>query len=163
MSDKLKKNGGKGTNVGNALRWLAKQGKTIAPEILNAAGALTGIESLKNLGNLIDGSTQLSELDKQMLLEELKQDTIEMQETTKRWESDNLTDSYLTKNIRPLTLAFLTATLFIYIILDSSLEGFKIANSWIELLSSLLLLVYGGYFGMRSAEKITKEWRKGSD
>jgi len=163
MSDKPKKNGGKGTNVGNALRWLAKQGKTIAPEILNAAGSITGIESLKNLGNLIDGSTQLSELDKQMLLEELKQDTIEMQEITKRWESDNLTDSYLTKNIRPLTLAFLTATLFIYIILDSSLEGFKIANSWIELLSSLLLLVYGGYFGMRSAEKITKEWRKGSD
>ena len=163
MSDKPKKNGGKGTNVGNALRWLAKQGKTIAPEILNAAGALTGIESLKNLGNLIDGSTQLSELDKQMLLEELKQDTIEMQEITKRWESDNLTDSYLTKNIRPLTLAFLTATLFIYIILDSSLEGFKISNSWIELLSSLLLLVYGGYFGMRSAEKITKEWSKVSD
>lgn len=160
MSDKPKKNNGKGTNVGNALRWLAKQGKTIAPEILNAAGSLTGIDGLKDLGNLISNSKELTEIDKQMLLEELKQDTIEMQEVTKRWESDNLTDSYLTKNIRPLSLAFLTATLFIYIILDSSLEGFKIADSWIELLSSLLLLVYGGYFGMRSAEKITKEWRK---
>ena len=83
-----------------------------------------------------------------------------MQETTKRWVSDNNTDSYLTRNIRPLTLAFLTATLFIYIILDSSLDGFKISSDWIDLLSSLLLLVYGGYFGMRSAEKITKNWKK---
>ena len=85
---------------------------------------------------------------------------IEMQETTKRWVSDNQTDSYLTRNIRPLTLAFLTATLFIYIILDSTLEGFNIDSHWIDLLSSLMLLVYGGYFGMRSAEKITKHWKK---
>ena len=57
-------------------------------------------------------------------------------------------------------IAFLTLTLFIYIILDSSLQGFKIDPNWIDLLSSLLLLVYGGYFGMRSAEKITKNWKK---
>lgn len=89
-----------------------------------------------------------------------EQQNKEMEETTKRWVSDNQTDSYLTKNIRPLTLAFLTATLFIYIILDSSVEGFSINSNWIDLLSSLLLLVYGGYFGMRSAEKITKNWKK---
>ena len=99
-------------------------------------------------------------VDKKLLLEELNFDKIEMQETTKRWVSDNNTDSYLTRNIRPLTLAFLTATLFVYIILDSSLDGFKIAPEWIDLLSSLLLLVYGGYFGMRSAEKITKHFKK---
>ena len=84
----------------------------------------------------------------------------EIEETTKRWVSDNQTESYLTRNIRPLTLAFLTATLFVYIILDSSLEGFKIDPNWIDLLSSLLLLVYGGYFGMRSAEKISDKWKK---
>jgi hypothetical protein len=69
-------------------------------------------------------------------------------------------DSWLSKNIRPLSLAFLTLTLFIYIILDSSLEVFKISPEWIDLLSSLLLLVYGGYFGARSAEKITKNFKK---
>jgi hypothetical protein len=69
-------------------------------------------------------------------------------------------DSYWSKNIRPLSLAFLTVTLFIYIILDSSIEGFKIDSNWIDLLSSLLLLVYGGYFGARSAEKIVKTWKK---
>ena len=97
------------------------------------------------LGNVLEGVISPSEA---------------IKETTKRWVSDNATDSYLTRNIRPLTLAFLTLTLFIYIILDSSLQGFKIDPNWIDLLSSLLLLVYGGYFGMRSAEKITKNWKK---
>ena len=159
MPGKYKKKHGT-TRVGDALRWLVKQGKTIAPSILDAAGSITGVESLKELANQIKGNTQMSEADKELLLEELRYDMLEMEETTKRWVSDNQTESYLTRNIRPLTLAFLTATLFIYIILDSSIEGFKIDPNWIDLLSSLLLLVYGGYFGMRSAEKITKHWKK---
>ena len=147
------------SRVGDALRWLLKQGKEVAPELLKIASNVTGIEALEVLASKIGSDKVLSETDKQLLLEELNFDKIEMQETTKRWVSDNNTDSYLTRNIRPLTLAFLTATLFIYIILDSSLEGFKISPDWIDLLSSLLLLVYGGYFGMRSAEKITKNWK----
>ena len=161
MSDKKSYKERNGTTrVGDALRWLVKQGKEVAPEILTIAGNVTGIEALNELSTKIKGDTGLSKTDKQMLLEELRYDMIEMQETTKRWVSDNQTDSYLTRNIRPLTLAFLTATLFIYIILDSTLEGFNIDSHWIDLLSSLMLLVYGGYFGMRSAEKITKQWKK---
>lgn len=148
------------TRVGDALRWLVKQGKQVAPEILTMAGTITGIDSLKELANKIEGDTQLSETDKQILLEELRYDMLEMQETTKRWQYDMQSDSWLSKNIRPLSLAFLTLTLFIYIILDSSIQGFQINSNWIDLLSSLLLLVYGGYFGMRSAEKITKHWKK---
>lgn len=148
------------TRVGDALRWLVRQGKEVAPEILTVAGSITGIDQLKDLADKIKGDKELSEIDKEMLLEELRHDMIEMQETTKRWVADMNSDSWLSKNIRPLSLAFLTITLFIYIILDSSLEGFKIDSSWIDLLSSLLLLVYGGYFGMRSAEKITKHWKK---
>jgi len=157
---KLVKNGGKGTNVGNALRWLAKQGKEVAPELLSIAGNITGIESLNNLSDKIKGDAILSDIDKELLLKELEYDMIEMQEVTKRWQSDMSSDSYWSKNIRPLSLAFLTVTLFIYIILDSSIEGFKIDSNWIDLLSSLLLLVYGGYFSMRSAEKISKNFRK---
>ena len=89
-----------------------------------------------------------------MLVKELEQDVIEMQEVTKRWESDMTSDSWLSKNIRPLSLAFLTLTLFIYIILDSALEGFKIDSEWVSLLGNLLMLVYGGYFGARTLEKI---------
>lgn len=126
------------------------------------------------LGNVIEGvvspNDAIKEITKSNIsiedkikLQQLmfEQQNKEVEETTKRWVSDNETDSFLTRNIRPLTLAFLTATLFIYIILDSSLEGFKIDSNWIDLLSSLLLLVYGGYFGMRSAEKITKNWKNG--
>ena len=75
---------------------------------------------------------------------------------TKRWESDNKADSYITKNIRPLSLAFLTLSMFTYIILDSSLDAFKIDQQWISLLGNLLMLVYGGYFGARTLEKIRK-------
>jgi len=148
------------TRVGDALRWLVARGKDVAPEILDIAANITGIESLNKLSDKIKSDWQLSEADKQMLLAELEFDVIEMQEVTKRWVSDNSTDSFLTQNIRPLVLAFLTLTLFIYIILDSSIGGFNIAPQWIDLLSSLLLLVYGGYFGARSAEKIVKTWKK---
>ena len=148
------------TRVGDALRWLVARGKDVAPEILDIAANITGIESLNKLSDKIKSDWQLSEADKQMLLAELEFDVIEMQEVTKRWVSDNATDSFLPQNIRPLVLAFLTLTLFIYIILDSSIGGFNIAPQWIDLLSSLLLLVYGGYFGARSAEKIVKTWKK---
>jgi hypothetical protein len=158
MGDYKKKNGT--TRVGDALRWLVKQGKEVAPELLSVVGSVTGIEQLKDLADKIGKDKQLSEADKQLLLEELKYDMIEMQESTKRWTADMNSDSWLSKNIRPLSLAFLTLTLFIYIVLDSSLEGFKIDSNWIDLLSSLLLLVYGGYFGARSAEKITRNWKK---
>jgi hypothetical protein len=158
MGDYKKKNGT--TRVGDALRWLVKQGKEVAPELLSVVGSITGIEQLKDLADKIGKDDKLSQPDKELLLEELRYDMIEMQETTKRWQSDMLSDSWLSKNIRPLSLAFLTLSLFLYIILDSSLEGFKIDSGWIDLLSSLLLLVYGGYFGMRSAEKITKHWKR---
>lgn len=158
MPDYKDKNGT--TRVGDALRWLVKQGKEVAPEILKIAGNVTGIEALEQLADKISTNKTLSEIDKQMLLEELRFDMIEMQEVTKRWQYDMNSDSWLSKNIRPLSLAFLTISLFLYIILDSCLDGFKIAKEWINLLSSLLLLVYGGYFGARSMEKISKHWNK---
>ena len=154
---KLKKNGGQGTAVGNALRFLVKQGKTISPKLLDLAGDLTGIESLNVLGDAIKGDDGIEQIDKDLLLRELEQDVIEMQEITKRWSSDMMSDSWLSKNIRPLSLAFLTLTLFIYVILDSSLDGFKIGEQWISLLGNLLMLTYGGYFGARTLEKIRKK------
>ncbi len=144
----------KDTTVGKLLLGAAK---VINPALGNVLeGVISPGEAIKEITK-----SDISIEDKiklQQLIHE--QQNKEIEETTERWVSDNATDSYLTRNIRPLTLAFLTLTLFIYIILDSSLEGFKIEPNWIDLLSSLLLLVYGGYFGMRSAEKITKNWKK---
>ena len=105
--------------------------------------------------DVISKSKELSEEQVKMALKELEHDVIEMQEITKRWESDNLADSWWSKNVRPLSLMFLTVTMFLYIILDSSIEGFNVSSEWIDLLSSLLMLVYGGYYGARALEKIT--------
>ena len=144
----------KDTTVGKLLLGAAKVINPALGEVLE--GVVSPKEAISEITK-----ANISVEDKiklQQLIHE--QQNKEIEETTKRWVSDNQTDSYLTRNIRPLTLAFLTLTLFIYIILDSSLQGFKIDPNWIDLLSSLLLLVYGGYFGMRSAEKITSNWKK---
>ena len=149
MANNKLKNNGKGTFFGNLLRSLVKTGKKVSP-IFDAITGGKVSDILKSIGN----SKELTEAEKEMLVKELEQDVIEMQEITKRWQSDMLSDSWLSKNIRPLSLAFLTLTLFIYIILDSALEGFKIDDEWVSLLGNLLMLVYGGYFGARTLEKI---------
>ena len=151
MANNKLKNNGKGTFFGNLLRSLVKTGKKVSP-IFDAITGGKVSDILESIGN----SKELTEAEKEMLVKELEQDVIEMQEITKRWQSDMLSDSWLSKNIRPLSLAFLTLTLFIYIILDSSLQVFKIDQQWISLLGNLLMLVYGGYFGARTLEKIRK-------
>jgi hypothetical protein len=151
MADNKLKNNGKGTFFGNLLRSLVKTGKKVSPIF----DAVTG-GKVSDILNAIGSSKELTEAEKEMLVKELEQDVIEMQEVTKRWQSDMTSDSWLSKNIRPLSLAFLTLTLFIYIILDSSLESFKIDSEWVSLLGNLLMLVYGGYFGARTLEKIRK-------
>ena len=149
MANNKLKNNKKGTFFGNLLRSLVKTGKKVSP-IFDAITGGKVSDILESIGN----SKELTEAEKEMLVKELEQDVIEMQEVTKRWQSDMLSDSWLSKNIRPLSLAFLTLTLFIYIILDSALEGFKIDSEWVSLLGNLLMLVYGGYFGARTLEKI---------
>ncbi len=146
--DILKK---KGTFFGNLLRGIVKTGKKVSPVL----DAITG-GKVSDILNAIGNNKELTAVEKEMLVKELEQDVIEMQEVTKRWESDNKADSFLTKNIRPMSLAFLTLSLFIYVILDSSLQSFNIDQQWISLLGNLLMLVYGGYFGARTLEKIRK-------
>lgn len=154
MPDKRQKKKFKDTTLGKLLLGAAKVINPALGQVLEGVVSPTEAISEITKSNIpTDDKIKL-----QQLIHD--QQNKEMEEVTRRWVSDNKTDSYLTRNIRPLTLAFLTSTLFIYIILDSSVQGFSIDSNWIDLLSSLLLLVYGGYFGMRSAEKITKNWKK---
>ena len=152
MSDRKLKNNGKGTFFGNLLRGLVSTGKKASPIF----DAITG-GKVSDILEAIGGSKELTVVEKEMLVKELEQDVIEMQEVTKRWESDMSSDSWLSKNIRPLSLAFLTISLFIYIILDSSLDNFKVDTEWVSLLGNLLMLVYGAYYGSRGLEKIRKK------
>ena len=156
--EETKKKGG--TNVGNALRWLVKQGKSVSPTLLDVAGNLTGIKQLSLLGDAIRGDKALTPQDKDLLLAELNKDIAIEQEITKRWVADANSDNYASKNIRPFTLAFLLICMFVFIMLDSALDGFKIAPEWIGLLKGLLMTAVGGYFVIRGAEKITKNIKK---
>ena len=152
MNPKLRKNGGKRTFFGNLWRTVVKNSIPLGDTIVDA---IDGGDA-KKVFEAIKKDTELSPEQKEILLANLKQDITEMEEITKRWSSDMQSDSWLSKNIRPLSLAFLTISLFIYIILDSSTESFTVKDSWVDLLASLLMLVYGGYFGARALEKITK-------
>jgi len=155
---KLRKNGGQGTFFGNLWRSIAKNSIPLGGAIVEAIDG----GNPKQIFDAINKSDEISEADKEILLANLNQDVTEMEEVTKRWQSDMQSDSYWSKNIRPLSLAFLTISLFVFVILDSSLNGVKIRPEWIDLLASLLLLVYGGYFGARALEKITKMKQNGN-
>ena len=80
-------------------------------------------------------------------------DQIEMQEITKRWDSDMRSDSWLSKNTRPMTLIFLTVSTVFILLLDSLNIDFGVNIEWINLLKSLLVTVYVAYFGSRGVEK----------
>ena len=99
--------------------------------------------------NLIDKDQELTPQDKETALKLLEQDMIEMQEISKRWQSDMVSDSWLSKNTRPMTLIFLTVSLVVFILLDGFDIAFGIDSEWIDLLKSLLITVYVAYFGSR--------------
>lgn len=107
------------------------------------------------LKNLVTDSKQLTPQDKETALKLLEIDIIEMQEVSKRWESDMTSDSWLSKNTRPIALLFLTLSTTVFIALDGS-TNMVINNSWIELLKTLLVTVYVAYFGSRGIEKVKK-------
>ena len=76
-------------------------------------------------------------------------------EITKRWQADSLTDSWLSKNVRPLTLA----VVMIFLVLMTFFEGFGISSvneRWIGLWEMVSITVIGGYFAVRSVDKRTK-------
>ena len=102
---------------------------------------------------LIQKDPVLPPEDKEKALALLHQDTIEMQEVSKRWASDMRSDSWLSKNTRPMALIFLTISMVLLIFVDSSGLDFSVDSGWIDLLKSLLITVYVAYFGSRGAEK----------
>ena len=103
--------------------------------------------------NLIKKDPELPAEDKEKALALLHQDTVEMQEVSKRWQADMKSDSWLSKNTRPLTLVFLTVSMVLLIFIDSTGIDFEVDSGWVDLLKSLLITVYVAYFGSRGAEK----------
>ena len=129
----------KDTKVG---KFLASNGSSIVDtlgDVLPDAGVLGMV------ANLIK-KQPMPIKDKEMALRLLDQDITEMQEVTKRWESDLASDNVLSKNVRPLTLIFFSVAYVVGWYLDYSLEN----------ITGLLSLIVGAYFGGRSYEKTRK-------
>ena len=103
--------------------------------------------------NVISNDKQLTPQDKETALKLLEIDITELEEVSKRWDSDMKSDSWLSKNTRPLVLLYLTFVTSIFIILDSA-TNVVINKTWIELLQTLLVTVYIAYFGSRGVEKV---------
>ena len=149
MNDKKQKKKFKETKVGVFL-------KEKAPSILDTVGEfLPDQGGLGIVKNLITSDNTIEPKDKETALKLLDQDIAEMGNISERWASDMKSDSWLSKNTRPMTLIFLTLAMTIFIILDSTVL-LEIKTGWVSLLEALLITVYVAYFASRGAEKITK-------
>ena len=81
----------------------------------------------------------------------------EMQkQVTERWAMDMKSDSWLSKNIRPLVLIFLVVSTVLLVFIDAGVIAFEVKASWVDLLQLVLITVIGAYFGGRSLEKVKK-------
>jgi len=101
---------------------------------------------------------ELIKLQQEGKLAELNADNIEAQELTKRQQADMASDSWLSKNIRPMTLIFI---LIVYTIFAAmSAADIEVNNNYVELLGQWGMLIMSFYFGGRSLEKIM-EMKKG--
>jgi hypothetical protein len=126
-----------------------------APGILGTVGEVLPDRGVLGLvKNLIHKDPALPVEDKEKALKLLEQDMVEMQEISKRWESDMKSDSWLSKNTRPISLIFLSVMTIAFIWVDSHESiSFTVEQEWISLLKTLTTTVYVAYFGSRGAEK----------
>ena len=95
---------------------------------------------------------ELLELQQQGRLAELNADNIEAQELTKRQESDMASDSWMSKNIRPMTLIAILGGYFTFAMMSAF--GYEANQNYVTLLGNWGMLVMSFYFGGRTLEKI---------
>tara|TARA_B100001287_G_scaffold268358_1_gene264547 strand:+ start:76 stop:462 length:387 start_codon:yes stop_codon:yes gene_type:complete len=117
-------------------------------------------ELVKNVGGVIDNLHTSAE--EKLNAERKIKDMImgyeaEMQkQVTERWKLDMNSDSWLSKNIRPLVLVFLVVATVLLIFIDAGVISFQVQDKWTDLLQLVLITVIGAYFGGRSLEKVKK-------
>ena len=112
---------------------------------------------IKQVGGVLDNLTT-SKQEKLQAKKEIKQVVLDYEksmqkEVTSRWLSDN-NGSLLTKNIRPLALAFLTFMFVLISVFSGNIGQFNIQEEFIPVYQTLLIVIYTAYFGGRSFEKI---------
>jgi len=131
---------------------------------MNILGTIFGggaKDLVEGVGNVIDDlhTSKEEKLEAEQKVKELivsYQNTLE-KEITSRWEADMNSDSWLAKNIRPMTLAFLVISTVLMIFIDAGTINFIVETKWTDLLQIVLITVIGAYFGGRSLEKVRKK------
>jgi hypothetical protein len=117
-------------------------------------------ELIKSVGGVVDNLTTSKEekLEAERKIKELIANyEIEMEKNiTSRWEADLKSDSWLSKNVRPMTLIFLIVCTMLLIFIDAGAINFNVKDSYVDLLQLVLITVIGAYFGGRSLEKVKK-------
>ena len=130
----------------------------------SAAGSLLGGDAIKDVGNIID-NLHTSKEEKAEAKQKMEQilaaaEQAAQAQVSARWEADMKHGSWLSKNIRPLTLIFLTAIFTVLSIFDGNLqiggEDFTIGAAYVPVYQTLLMTVYAAYFAGRSIEKVRK-------
>jgi hypothetical protein len=117
-------------------------------------------ELIKSVGGVVDNLTTSKEekLEAERKIKELIANyEVEMEKNiTSRWEADLKSDSWLSKNVRPMTLIFLIVCTMLLIFIDAGAINFNVKDSYVDLLQLVLITVIGAYFGGRSLEKVKK-------
>ena len=115
---------------------------------------------VKGIGSVVDNLHTSGEekLEAERKIKELIANyEVEMEKNiTSRWEADLKSDSWLSKNVRPLVLIFLIICTMLLIFIDAGTIKFEVKSSWVDLLQLVLITVIGAYFGGRSFEKVKK-------
>jgi hypothetical protein len=115
---------------------------------------------IKDIGGVIDSVTTTEEerLEAKHKIQQLleKADNDAQSQVTDRWKYDMQSDSFLSKNIRPLVMVFLTAMFTLLAFTDGNIGSFKVQKDYIPIFQSLLITVYGAYFVGRTWEKNKK-------
>ena len=117
-------------------------------------------ELVKGVGGVIDNlhTSKEEKLEAERKIKELMANyQVEMEKNiTSRWEADLKSDSWLSKNVRPLVVIFLIVCTMLLIFIDAGALQFEVKSSWVDLLQLVLITVIGAYFGGRSLEKTKK-------
>jgi hypothetical protein len=121
-----------------------KVGQFLLNKIPSVVGSLAGDSPVGSVIKALIGGSDMSLADKDIALKKLEQEIHEFDGITKRWVADSHSD-WLPSNIRPLTLAFLTVSFVV---------GWAYQLENLSVVKELLFVVFAGYFGGRSYEKV---------
>jgi cation transport ATPase len=113
------------------------------------------------ISNIIDKHTfskvEKAQFEKEMTEVWINAESDIQKNVTERWKNDMNSDSWLSKNVRPLVLIFLVFSTVLMVFIDAGVIEFEVKSSWIDLLQLVLITVIGSYFGGRSYEKINRK------